>query len=31
MEKLAMLQFPKKPFNIKLHFLGPETYIAKRK
>ena len=31
MEKLAMLQFPKKTINIKLPFLGPQTYIAKRK
>ena len=31
MEKLAMLQFRKKPINIKLPFLGPQTYIAKRK
>ena len=26
-----MVQFPKKPINIKLPFLGPQTYIAKRK
>ena len=31
MEKLAMLQFPKKKLFIKLPFLGPQTYIAKRK
>ena len=31
MEKLAMLQFPKKTINIKLPFLGPQTYVAKRK
>ena len=31
MEKLAMLQFRKKPINIKLPFRGPQTYIAKQK
>ena len=31
MEKLVMLQFQKKSINIKLPFLGPQTYIAKTK
>ena len=31
MEKTSYTTVPKKPINIKLHFLDPQTYIAKRK